>query len=210
MANLFERRLVWNRSHEEKPSSNLPDEEVILFAEHIQHLLHQKAWLLDAGCGRGRNALYLSKLNFDIIGCDISYVALKKLKSQFQNKETSASLQTANLTHLPYIDSLFTAAICIHVLPYHRKHKIAQCISELKRVLQPKGWLYFDLLDCDDSEYGCGQMLEKNTFLDTDNIPVHFSTRQEIDEIMDGFSLNRVTRFKHHSRIGWRIWAIKS
>jgi len=166
------------------------------------------------GCGRGRNALYLSCLGFKVWGCDLSPVVLETAKVRTQQANVSVSFQVAHLTHLPYASNLFAAAICVHVLPYNFKADIVKGVRELWRVLQPTGWLYLDLLDCDDAEYGSGQKLEEHTFLDPDGTPIHFSSRQEVNELSNGLALKRVTCLELASsptrtRVGWTIWAIK-
>jgi hypothetical protein len=57
---------VWNGIHQGKPSSEYPEEEVVAFAQRLQRQLPPKSSVLDAGCGRGRNAFYLSQLGFTV------------------------------------------------------------------------------------------------------------------------------------------------
>ena len=202
---------VWNGIHQGKPSSEYPEEEVVAFAQRLQRQLPPKSSVLDAGCGRGRNAFYLSRLGFTVCGCDLSPLALGMASKQPGN---AAKFQISHLTQLPYADNTFAAVICVHVLPYHLKADIIKSISELWRVLQPSGWLYYDLLDCNDLEYGHGQRLEEHTFLTLDGTPIHFSSRQEVNELAKGFSLERVARLELKSpssyfRVAWAIWALK-
>jgi len=215
MLDCLELQRVWNRSHQERLTSERPEEDVVAFAERLQQRLSPKALLLDVGCGRGRNALYLSRLGFTLYSCDLSPVALDIARARTQQVGISIRFQVSALTHLPYADNLFAAALCVHVLPYHFKADIAKGVGELWRVLQPGGWLYLDLLDCDDAEYGCGQRLEEHTFLDPVGVPIHFSSRREVNELSNGFTLERVTHLELKSsigdqvRVGWTIWATK-
>lgn len=205
---------IWDRTHRGKSASEQPEAAVIAFAEHVQRQLPPGISLLDSGCGRGRNALYLSTIGFSICACDVSLVALEIARKRTGLAGLSINFQGANITCLPYADDSFTAAICVHVLPYHLKVDIAKGIRELWRVLQPNGWLYIDLLDCEDAEYSRGQRLEEDTFLDSDELPIHFSSRQEINELMNGFALEHVTRnalrlSPDRIRVSWVIWAVK-
>ncbi len=213
MLDRFELQQIWNRSHYDKPASEEPEDGMVTFVEYLQKRLPRKASLLDAGCGRGRNMLYLSQLGFSVCGCDLSPVALEAAKRRAQQVGLPINVQVSDLTCLPYGDNSFAGAICVHVLPYHLKADIAKGIRELGRVVQPNGWLYVDLLDRDDAEYGCGPKLEKYTFLDPEGTPIHFSSRQEISELLSGFALERVRRHKLKSsfariRAIWTIWAI--
>lgn len=214
MSNHSDLRRVWDRTHQTKSTSELPDEHIVAFADHLQSRLSPGLHLLDMGCGRGRNTLFLSQLGFNVYACDLSPVALEIAKARTQQTDIPVSFQAAELTHLPFANDSFAAIVCVHVLPYHFKANIIEGVRELWRVLQPKGWLYLDLLDCEDAEYGCGRRLEEHTFLDPDGVPIHFSSRQEINELSNGFELQHLRRVESkpssgHSRVKWVLWAAK-
>jgi SAM-dependent methyltransferase len=209
MFNPSKLRPGWDRVHRTQPASEQPEREVVVFGESLQGRMPAGARLLDAGCGRGRNARYLAHLNFAVYGCDLSLAATQLAKSQIQSAGLVVDFQVADLSRLPYPGRLFSAALCVHVLPYNLKAGIFNGLRELRRVLQPTGWLYFDLLDCNDAEYGRGIEIERNTFLDSDGIPIHFSSRPEIDELSIGFTLDRVARLELSSSDGARVaWSI--
>lgn len=202
---------VWDCAHQERPVREQPDEKVIAFAEHLQLKLPEGARVLDVGCGRGRNTFYLSQAGFTAFGCDLSAVAVEIAKGKFYGVGNRVSFQVADLMMLPYADERFAAAVCVHVLPYHFQVGIGQGIRELWRILRPGGWLYLDLLHCDDPEYGCGQELEEHTFLDPDGVPIHFSPQQEVNELLRGFEVQRMSRVELGSRprVAWVVWARK-
>ncbi|MCP4536865.1 MAG: class I SAM-dependent methyltransferase [Chloroflexi bacterium] len=204
---------VWDHTHQEKPTSEQPDTEFVAFAEHLGQQLSLETPVLDVGCGRGRNAFYLSRAGFAVYACDLSPVAITVATARAQRADATINFQVADLTHLPYPDNSFAALVCVHVLPYNLKADMVRGGRELQRVLRPDGWLYFDLLGCDDAEYGCGPELEAHTFLELDGMPIHFSSRQEVDELMDGFAVERASRFELGSstrlRTGWVVWAKK-
>jgi SAM-dependent methyltransferase len=207
-----ELRQAWNRAHKEKPASQRPEDDLVALIEQLRGQLPPGAPVLDAGCGRGRNARYLSETGFRVYGCDLSPVAIKVARKQARQQNLPIDFQVAALTRLPYLDGTFAAAVCAHVLPYHLRTDIATSTHELWRVLKPGGGLYADFLDCDDAEYGCGPELEQHTFLDPDGVPVHFSSRQEINELLSGFALQRVARLELGSRprVAWVVWATRA
>ncbi len=196
------------------PASELPEDNLIAFAKYVQKRLPSQAFLLDAGCGRGRNTLYLSQRGFSVYGCDLSLAALETARKRTQQAGLPGNFQRADLTCSPYAKDSFAVMVCTHVLPYRIKINITKGLHELRRVMRPGGWLYADFLDCDDAEYGCGQKMEENTFLDPDGIPVHFSSRQEISDLLNGFTIERASRCEWRSpssriRVIWKIWAVK-
>jgi SAM-dependent methyltransferase len=205
MFNQSKLRPVWDHVHRTQPAPEQPEREVVAFSKSLQGRLPAGARLLDAGCGRGRNTRYLAQLGFAVYGCDLSLTAAKLAKSQIQSAGLVVDFQVADLSRLPYPGQLFSAAVCVHVLPYNLKAGIVNGLRELRRVLQPAGWLYFDLLDCDDAEYGRGIEIERNTFLDSDGVPIHFSSRLEIDELLIGFTVDRVARLELNSSGGARV-----
>lgn len=204
---------MWDRTHRKMTASRCPAEELVTFGEHLGYRIPPGASVLDAGCGQGRNALYLSQAGFAVCGCDLSPVAVQVARAQALQAGATIDFQVSDLAHLPYPDDTFAAAACVHVLPYHVRADITRIVCELWRVLQPNGWLYLDLLARDDAEYGCGPKLEDHTFLDPAGMPVHFSSQQEIDECLGGFLPERVTRFEFDgvagTRVGWTVWAVK-
>lgn len=142
---------------------------------------------------------------------DQSDVAVKAALAEAQQKEVRINVQVGSLTQLPYCNDAFTAVICVHVLPYHLKRDIDTGVRELRRVLQASGWLYADFLDREDAEYSHGQELEPHTFLDPDGVPVHFASRKEISERLDGFVIERMARVERRGsggmRVAWTVWA---
>ena len=202
---------AWESKHQEPFSIKQPEQGVVDFVQTLPHQLTLN--MLDAGCGRGRNANYLSQQKFRVFGCDLSWSAIKIAKLRIPQQIKTIFYQVADLTHLPYPDNCFDAAICVHVLPYHLKADLCASINELWRVLKPGGWLYLDLLDCEDAEYGVGANLERNTFYDEGGIPIHFSSEKEIVELMSKFGIQQQSQLKRDSssriRLIWEIWATK-
>ena len=210
---LDELRRAWDHTHKTEPTSASPDSGLVTFAGRLQGQLPPGSPVLDAGCGRGRNTFYLSRLGFTIYACDLSRVAVTLAQGRAGQDDLNASFLVADLADLPYADNAFAAVICVHVLPYNYKAGIIQGAGELRRVLQPGGWLYFDLLGCDDAEYGNGQQLEEHTFLDSGGMPVHFTSQQELDALLHGLIVKRLERFElgapERPRRGWTVWTMK-
>lgn len=62
------------------------DEEAQMFMQHLISYLNFKKGdtLLDLGCGRGRHAIYLNSLGFNVIGADLSENSISYAK-EFEN-----------------------------------------------------------------------------------------------------------------------------
>ena len=204
---------AWNQAHQEKPDSEQPEAGIISFAEFLRQKVPINSPILDAGCGRGRNARYLSQQGYTVYGCDLSPIAIAKARKPTKQMDVNNDFLVADLTQVPFPDEQFAAVICVHVLPYHFKADIVQCILQLQRVLRSGGWLYLDLLACDDAEYGCGKELEQHTFLDPDGVPIHFCSEQGVNDLLKGFKIEQLDQLergtKSRMRIAWGIWATK-
>lgn len=96
----------------------------------------EKSYILDAGCGNGKNIEYLNKFNHNSIGIDTSTNLLKICKIKNLNVINS------NILNLPFKDNTFDNIICIAVI-HHLKTNEDRIIAikELIRVLKKKGKL---------------------------------------------------------------------
>lgn len=196
---------VWETIHQEKLSSTLADKGLFTFAGRLKEQIPVNSPVLDLGCGQGRHTRFLSRLGFNVLGCDWSLFALKTAWSLSHPGE-QPFFAVADLTRLPFPDNYFAAAICVHVLPYLLTADIQRSLSELGRVLQPGGWFYIDLLDRNDAEYGSGARLEPHTYLDEDGVPVHFSSRKEIESLLGDFEIQQQSCLNRGRRTVWEIW----
>ncbi len=199
---------------ERLPIPEYPDEELVAFTDRLWRHLPPSAPVLDAGCGRGRNAFYLSRAGFQVHAIDKSSVALSIAAARNGQWGSWANFQAADLLRLPYADGSFAAAVCVHVLPYHRWEELCRGARELWRVLQPGGYLYFDLLSVEDAAFGGGSEVEPGTFLNLHGDLIHFSDRAEIDELLEGFHFERILHIEIASVLGnrctWGVWAVKN
>lgn len=62
---------------------------------------------IDLGCGEGSNAIYLSKLGFEVTGVDFSPTALKRARANAQAAGTEVTFLEDDLTNLQRINGQF-------------------------------------------------------------------------------------------------------
>ena len=96
--------------------------------------------LLDLGSGSGRLTLPLRGAGYDVVGLDLSPVAL----AAFRRRSQVVPLVRADAGRLPFVDDSFDGVIAIQSLDYveHRGF-----MRECSRVLRPGGLLVFDALN---------------------------------------------------------------
>ena len=115
--------------------------DVYLFDQLVKGRLHPGQRVLDAGCGRGRNARWLVDHGADLVGIDHSPEALAEARERLGLGPER--LLEARLEALPFDDSSFDAVICCAVLHFAADHQaFADMLDELVRVLRPGGVLF--------------------------------------------------------------------
>ena len=118
--------------------------DVYLFDQLVKGRLHPGQRVLDAGCGRGRNARWLVDHGADLLGIDHSPQALAEARERLGLGPER--LLEARLEALPCDDSSFDAVSCCAVLHFAADHQaFADMLDELVRVLRPGGVLFVRL-----------------------------------------------------------------
>lgn len=103
--------------------------------------------ILDLGCGKGRNLIFLAKKGFKMYGIDYSKVGLKILKENLKKEKLKANLKLGNIfKKLPYRKNFFDALISIRVIHHQKIEKIRKLIKEIERILKPGGLIFVTCL----------------------------------------------------------------
>lgn len=99
--------------------------------------------VLDLGCGSGRHVIYLAKNGFEVYGMDSSRTGLTYTRKLMKEADVRAKLKNASCyKKFPYKDNFFDAIISIQVIHHARIKDIKFCISELERIVKPKGIVF--------------------------------------------------------------------
>jgi SAM-dependent methyltransferase len=126
--------------------SQFGDIDIYLFDQLLRGRFDARRRVLDAGCGDGRNLIWLLRHGFDCYGVDSEPDAVRRMR------EVAAAaaphlpadrFTVADVDRLPYRDASMDAVICSAVLHFarHEAH-FAGMVTELWRVLAPGG-LFF-------------------------------------------------------------------
>ncbi|MBU4266845.1 MAG: class I SAM-dependent methyltransferase [Candidatus Altiarchaeales archaeon] len=183
----------WDTIHKEKWSNvnEEPDPEVVKL---IPILMRNGARdVLDLGSGAGRNTLYLAKNGFNVSALDISEVALERLKE----KDSSIERVHGGMNSVPLDDSSLDFVLCTRVIQHGIMQEIRTAANEIKRVLRPGGLVFIIVPSTKDPAFSTGREIEKNTKVDIDrpdgNMPHHFFTREDFDDIFPDFEIVALT-----------------
>ena len=112
------------------------------FMDYFCEILFQNAKVLDLGCGPGIETKKLLMRGFDVQGFDLSEGLLKIAREKVPS---ALFLQGDMLAKLPYDDGYFDGVFAKASLLHIPKEKIDVVLSEICRILKPKGILHIAL-----------------------------------------------------------------
>lgn len=102
--------------------------------------------VLDAGCGFGRNLVYLLREGCEVYALDASAEGVehvRALAAQLNQKLPAENFQVGQIEALPFADGFADVVMCSSVLHFARdQHHFLSMLEELWRVLRPGGLLF--------------------------------------------------------------------
>ncbi|MCB9252847.1 MAG: class I SAM-dependent methyltransferase [Flavobacteriales bacterium] len=131
--------------------------------------------MIDLGCGPGQSTkfVYDSGLK-NILGTDLSEEMVKVASNLFPEIE----FETADMLKLNYSESTFGSAIAFYSIVHFDYSQVRRALSEVKRVLIPKGQILFSFHVGDE-------IIELNSFLEKEvQIKFRFFEVNKIKEIL--------------------------
>jgi SAM-dependent methyltransferase len=122
------------------------DIDIYLFDQLLRGRFDRCRSVLDAGCGEGRNLVYLLQRGLACYGVDRdahAINAVRTLARRLASVLPGDNFQVAPLDQLPFADRTFDAVICSAVLHFcEDTAHFGRVVAELWRVLAPGG-LFF-------------------------------------------------------------------
>ena len=152
-------KAIWQREHTENsglPSmhSEEPSSTVVYFTGYFPKLaIKPPAKIIDIGCGKGRNTIYLAKKGFDVYAIDYIETAVQHVKSLAEkNNLKNVNVQTSDVTATwPFQDNFFDASldnfssIDIETMEGREKYK-----REMLRTLKKGGYAFVAVVSASD------------------------------------------------------------
>jgi len=150
--------------------------------------------ILDLGSGHGRDSIFFVLKGFvEVEAIDYSVVAVEILSKIAKEKRLSIKSQVFDIKKkpLPYPDGYFDV-VYSHMLLNMRfsEDELHFILSEIKRVLKPKGWNFFSVRNHNDKFYGKGHKIE-NSIYDINGFQIQFFTETDIQSLAksEGFDI---------------------
>ena len=120
--------------------------DIYLFDQLLRGNITPALTVLDAGCGFGRNLVYLLREGCRVFACDINPHAVeqtRRLAASLKNPSPEEHFRVAPVEQIPFPDAIADVVICSAVLHFARsaEHFYAM-LNELWRTLKPGGLLF--------------------------------------------------------------------
>lgn len=119
--------------------------DIYLFDQLLKGRIQPAMRLLDAGCGRGRNLIYLVGAGHDVHAVDADEANVAAVRERMPAL-ADARVQVAQVEALPFADDAFDVVVSNAVLHFARDHDhFDAMVAEMLRVLAPGGMLFVRL-----------------------------------------------------------------
>jgi SAM-dependent methyltransferase len=120
--------------------------DIYVFDQILRGNLRADMRILEAGCGYGRNLVYLLRSGAQVFALDEDAAAIEHVRQLSASLGTglpAANFQVGAIEHMPFPDACVDAVICSAVLHFARdEDHFRVLLAELWRVLVPGGMLF--------------------------------------------------------------------
>ena len=149
--------------------------------------------VLIIGCGEGRDALFLARLGFDVVGTDLADKGLEKARRLAEGN--GCKLQLLKLdAHLPH-DHLgfFDGILLMNIMQFMQPNSITIQLAHFQSLVRPGGIFSVEVFTIDDPHYRdwlkSGMQLKGSLIFKhpTRKYPVRFFDRGELASYFEGW-----------------------
>ncbi|HHT9104387.1 MAG TPA: class I SAM-dependent methyltransferase [Candidatus Wujingus californicus] len=153
-------RLFWNKRYDTE-TYILGKEPVEFLKEYINILPRGKA--LDIAMGEGRNAVFFAKNGFEVDGCDVSEIAVKKTLELAKENNVRVNAFVADLEIYKPPKDTYDVVACFYYLQ-------RSIIPQIKEALKPGGMVIYETYTIENWERGFEGPKNKDYLLKTNEL----------------------------------------
>lgn len=137
-------KMFWDKKYETE-AYIFGKEPVEFLREHIDLLPEGKA--MDIAMGEGRNAVFMAKNGFEVDGCDISEIAVKKAQSLAKEHNVKIHAFVADLETYRLPKDTYNVIACFYYLQ-------RDLVPQMKDALKPGGMIIYETYTIENLERG--------------------------------------------------------
>lgn len=150
---------VWQKEHQNVTNlpamaQDQPSTSVVAFIDYLRGKVSPPAKVVDIGCGKGRNAIFLAKLGFEVYGMDYIQQALDHTKQKAIQNNLLDKIYLYNTSideKWPFKDNFFDLSIdCFSSIDIETKGGREIYRQEMFRTLKPAGYAMVAVVSIDD------------------------------------------------------------
>lgn len=158
--------------------------------------------IMDLGCGTGRHSIYLASKGFHVIATDVSETAVEHTRAKaVELGLANMEFKQHDMRNIPYEDNSLDAVLCVWTTGHGNLEDTRQTTNEIYRVLKSGGMVVIDYVSTEDTNYGKGEELEKDTFINNvegeENIPHHYSSKEELEDLYIEFTSKEMSEIEY-------------
>ena len=137
-------KMFWDKRYETE-AYIFGKEPVEFLREHIDLLPRGKA--LDIAMGEGRNAVFLAKNGFDVDGCDISEIAIRKAQELAKENNVKIHAFVADLEAYKLPKDAYDVIACFYYLQ-------RDLVPQMEKALKPGGMIIYETYTIENWDRG--------------------------------------------------------
>jgi tellurite methyltransferase len=122
------------------------DIDIYLFDQLLRGRITRRMRIIDAGCGGGRNLVYLLREGFDVAGCDRDYSAVEAVRalvSRLAPQLPGGNFRVEPVEAMSFADACADVVLASAVLHFAQDDAhFDAMVNQLWRVLKPGGLLF--------------------------------------------------------------------
>ena len=175
----------WNAKYQNCDRSQLERSDWLeLFQRAIENC---QTPIIELGCGKGKDTLYLVEKGKKVIPCDYSSTAIENIQRNFPEVERTECFDMTR--GLPFDTDFTDLIVCGLSLHYFTEKTTFEILEEIKRVLKPGGILLFRVNSMNDVNYGAGEGREVEPHLFETSVGSYkrFFDREDIERFFAGW-----------------------
>ena len=176
----------WDKKFKNKQKiwGDEPSEAAVRTVEYLKKNLQPQSSVLDLACGYGRDSVYFSENAYQVCGIDISDEAINLAEKNYENIDFVAG----DIFNLPYKEQSFDILFGNFILHLFSKDQRSRILDESFRVIKPGGISVFSVASVEDSDYGVGEEIEKDCYVNSRGVMKYYYSKKAIKEEFNKFS----------------------